>query len=141
MMNQGKVRGIWHELKIREMRTGRLWDIRRERVLDVDERIILNSILIRMERRTSTSGSKFEEEVGSCEHAYKNSGFINAQHFFIMWDIISFSRRTLPHRITPNGASRRVCCAGYKASRILQLCSSSYRLRSRIQTNIFLPKL
>jgi len=52
MMNEGKVWDIWHELKCREMRTGRLWDIRPVRVLDVEERIKLNLILKRTERRT-----------------------------------------------------------------------------------------
>lgn len=77
--------------------------------------------------------------MGSCEYGDKNTGFVNAEYFFIIWDIISFSRRTLAHRISPNGASHRgrLCCSGYKANRILQLCSSSYRLRSQTQTNIF----
>lgn len=51
-MNQGKERGIWHELMSREIRTRCLWDIRRMRVLEVDDRIKLKLILNITERRT-----------------------------------------------------------------------------------------
>ena len=79
----------------------------------------------------------------SFEHGVNNSGFINVGHFFIIWDIIISSRFTLLHGISPNGAAHRVglCCAGYKACRILQLCSSFFRLRSRGQTNMFYRQL
>jgi hypothetical protein len=67
----------------------------------------------------------------------KISGFINAQHFFFILDIVSFSRGAVLNEISPNGASHRLCIAGYNTSLILQLCTSSYRPRNRREVNIF----